>query len=601
MPKDRCRARLVAALAALFAVAILHLLINLQLTVYSDDYWYGTFLNDGLVGFLKKTYRHYMEQNGRLIIHVFIPFVLLFDTKLFAVLSPILTSAIFLVGLRVLDERTSVAGLIFGAAMCLLNVLGSEIQYLRMSLYWLSAYFNYAAPLLPALGALLFAVYEAKKTLGKWAYAAALVTSILAGASTEQTGICALIFLWGYYLLLPKERRTPRLLFLALAVSAGYLTVLLAPGSRARVERGIDGGILSFLDPRVFKFRFFDVMGYLTGFGFWNALFAALCALAGLSYIADRELPKLLLTGFPACACVIILWALGLKNALSAATVLYTLFLTTVMLTSRTLRLTGLILLGAGASVMMLIVTTLYYARTFFPCVLLTVLVCWSLALRAARGMPPALSAAVCVALAAVFVARFIPMYNGYRENKSTVDANISALEAAKTTGEAELSIDLDGDHRYTMFFEGSYFLDNYLAYYGLPRDTHVTYTSARWDVSRAVADGKELPFPVLGMDGVTLFPVESLINTAGGSSYFEWRDHSFENTFRGVEYLQTEDGRLYRLEDGERKLIDSDCRYVMPFSYTYTILYMSREDLERCYGMEFSYDPSADTYTLLE
>ena len=36
-----------------------------------------------------------------------------------------------------------------------------------------------------------------------------------------------------------------------------------------------------------------------------------------------------------------------------------------------------------------------------------------------------------------------------------------------------------------------------------------------------------------------------------------------------------------------------------MPFSYTYTILYMSESTLRRCFGMTFTYDPSADTYLL--
>lgn len=597
MTEKNDRARLWAAIAALAAVGALHLFINFQLTVYSDDYWYGTFLKGGLYEFAKRTYHHYMDTNGRVLIHILIPFVLLFDTKLFAVLSPVITAALFMVGLRVCDEKVKLPGLLFGAAMCLLTVLGSEIQYLRMSLYWLSAFFNYAAPLLPALGALLFALAEAKKPLGKAGYAAALLTAALAGASTEQIGVVALILLWGHFLLQKKGGHTKRLLFLALAVSLGYVTILLAPGSHARVERGIDGGLLSVLDPQVFSWRFFDVMGYLTGYGFWNALFAALCVLSAAAYLADRSLPKLLLTGFPMGAAVVILWLTGLQDILSVATVLYTLFLAVLMLTNGKLRPAGLILLGAGASVMFLVVTTLYYARTFFPCVLLTVLVCWSLLMRVLRAVPKWAGAALCLALAAVFIARYVPMAQGYRENKRTVDANIAAVKEARTTGEAVLSIDFDGDYRFTMFFEGNYFLENFLAYYDLPVDTHVTYVSDRWDVSRVEAGGNELRFPALELEGKTYFPVEQVINASGGSAVFSWQDHSYTIRWRGVDYFETEAGQLYRVENGQRTLLDNNCRYIMPFSYTYTLVYMDETTLERCFGIEFAYNAAGDVY----
>ena len=597
---DRTERRgIFAAIAALLAVLCAHLLINLQLTVYSDDYWYGTYLKDGLYEFARKTYHHYLEQNGRVLIHILIPFILLFDTKLFAVLSPLITAAIFAVGLYVSDRELTLTGIIFGGAMGLLTVLGSEIQYLRMSLYWLSAFFNYAAPLLPTLGVLALAARETEKPLSRWGYAAAIIVALIAGATTEQIGIIALIFIWGVFIFQPKGSHSKRLLMLALAVSAGYMTILLAPGSHARVDRGIEGGILSFLVPEVFARRFFDVMSYLTGYGLWNGLFTGLCLLSALTYVADRSLPKLLLLGFPMGTLTVILWLTGLNKLLSVLTVCYTLFMAIVMLTSKPLRVTGLILLGAGASVMFLVVTTLYYARTFFPCVLLTVLTCWSLMLRVLRRAPKWAGAAVCIALAALFVARFLPMYRGYRENRVTVERNLRAVEAARSTGEAELSIDFDDDYRFTMFFEGSYFLDNFLAYYGLPADTHVKYVSDRWDVSAVEAGGTELRFPAVELEGETYFPVEHLMAAAGGSAHFNWQDHSYTVSWRGHSYFETEEGELYLTDGGEKTLVDANCRYVMPFSYTYTILYMSESTLRRCFGISFTYDPSADIYLL--
>ncbi|MBQ5749243.1 MAG: hypothetical protein IIV87_03715, partial [Oscillospiraceae bacterium] len=60
------------------------------ITVYSDDYWYGTFFDGGLGGFIRNMIEHYRTTNGRLYVHLIVPFVLLFDTKLFIVISPVL-------------------------------------------------------------------------------------------------------------------------------------------------------------------------------------------------------------------------------------------------------------------------------------------------------------------------------------------------------------------------------------------------------------------------------------------------------------------------------------------------------------------------------
>ena len=56
-------------------------LLNSKITVYSDDYWYGTFFQNGFSGFLREMYQHYMQTNGRLYVHAIIPVVLLLDRK----------------------------------------------------------------------------------------------------------------------------------------------------------------------------------------------------------------------------------------------------------------------------------------------------------------------------------------------------------------------------------------------------------------------------------------------------------------------------------------------------------------------------------------
>lgn len=80
-------------------------LLNSKITVYSDDYWYGTFFQNGFSGFLREMYQHYMQTNGRLYVHAIIPVVLLFDTKLFIFLSPVLLAALYAMGAKALNAE----------------------------------------------------------------------------------------------------------------------------------------------------------------------------------------------------------------------------------------------------------------------------------------------------------------------------------------------------------------------------------------------------------------------------------------------------------------------------------------------------------------
>lgn len=590
---------LLAGAAVLLLAMVLELAVNRNLTVYSDDYWYGTFFQNGWQGFWENTKEHYQTTNGRVLIHILIPILLLADTKIYALVSPLLTALILLLGLRVQNRKMGPAALLLAAGLGLLSVLGSEIQYLRMSLYWLSAYFNYVFPLLFPL-AVLWGMQRVEAGKGSRLGLAALgVCAVVAGASTEQCGLVALVVLWGYWLLRLKKGGRRRLLVLfPLLTSAGYLTVLTAPGSHARMERGIDGGVLSVLDPQVFLGRFFDVMGYLCGYGFWNLLFAVFCLLLGLLALGDRRLPRHLLSAFPAALLVVLLAAAGGQKPLAVVTVLYTLYSAVTLLRRPKYQVTGLLLLGGGASVMMLIVTTLYYARTFFPCLLLFLMVAWSLLFRVLERGSVRVSVLVCALLAAVFVVRYAPIYAGYAANRVVVEENLQAIQDSRTSGELALSIDLDADYRFTMFFEGTYFLENFLQYYEIPRDIPLRFTSQIWDVSDVQVGDQKSTFPALEKDGVLLMPLEFVFQASGNQCQFYWTDHTFAITYGGENYTLYEDGRLVRqLPEGGEEVVDTNCVPRMPFSYTYTLLYLPAEDLARCFGIQFAYDGDSDCY----
>lgn len=598
--QDRMRRVLFwVGVTVLVCAMLLQLAVNLNVTVYSDDYWYGTFFRGGWQGFWEQTVSHYQNTNGRVLVHILIPILLLADTKLFAVISPLLTAGIFLFALRSQNPKLGRGALLLGAGLSLLTVLGSEIQYLRMSLYWLSAFFNYAFPLLFPLAALWGMdrfVSGRQKAAG---FVGLCLCCLLAGASTEQCGLAALIMVWGRWLQLRRRTERPRRLLLCpLLVSLGYLTVLLAPGSHARMERGIAGGFFSFLEPSVFAGRFFDVMSYLCSFWFWNLLFAAFCLLPALLWWTDRTLPKPLLAGIPVSALVLLLAALGLEGPLAVLTVAYTVYVAVFLLLRPAYQVTGLLILGAGASVMMLLITTLYYARTFFPCILLVIAICWSLLLRLLERLPLSASGAVCGALALVFLIRYVPIYQGYAANHMVVEENLRAIETLQPGETLELSIDLDADYRFTMFFEGSYFLTNFRQYYRIPAECPIRFTSQEWDLSDVEVNGAKSEFPALEKDGELLYPIFFVISNLGETCQFDWSRLTYTITREGRTYTLADDGQLWEhLPDGSTTLADGSCELVMPFSYTYTLLYISAGDLERCFGITADYDAARDCY----
>lgn len=603
-------------LAVLVAAMLLQFAVNCNITVYSGDYKYATFFRNGLSGFVRNTIDHYKSTNGRWFVHILIPIVLLADTKLFAFLSPLFTAGIFLLGLRMLNRDMRKAPWLLAAGLGLLSLLGSEVQYLRMSLYWIAAYFNYAFPLIFPLG--VVAAMDRGRPFSPWAFAGISVCAFFAGAGTEQCGLISLILIWGFWLLrlrgnredlndaspspesaVPsKARRNPWLL-LPLLTSAGYLTILLAPGSRARVSRGIDGGIFSVLDPEVFLSRFFDVMHYLCGFWFWNLLFTGLCLIVGLLCLTSRDLPRHLLSGLPAGILAVTLAVAGWEPALAVFTVLYTLYLAVTFLFFPRYQATGLLLLGAGASVMMLTITTLYYARTFFPCLILCLIAAWSLLFRLLDQCPLVPGAVACCLLAAVCVARYVPIYQGYAKNHQVVVRNLQAVEESRSTGELTLCIDMDPDYRFNMFYEGSYFLTHFLKYYRLPSDIHITFTSEEWKVSKVHINGQESTFPSLEKDGKLLLPIEFVFQSAGGTCVYDWSNSTYDITWQNAAYILYENGKLMEYSNGCGYLKDEDCQYVRPFSETYTLLYLSEEDFARCFGITFDYDPAENVYLL--
>jgi len=615
---DRRRTDLWLGAGLLAAAMALLMLLNSKITVYSDDYWYGTFYDNGFRGFLKNMAEHYLHTNGRFYVHLIVPTVLLFDTKLFLFLSPVLLALLYWLGAKMTNDRLPPEGTLFAAALGVLATMACDVQYLRMTLLWISAYFNYVFPVLMTAAAACCQKrwYDGKQS--KAGHVGGLVLAVLAGASTEQCGIVTLLVLWGFAVLSRLFAKTPRnrAWGYPLFALAGFLTILLAPGSWARVGRGVDGGILSCLHPTVFLARFFDAMIYVVKYPSTVILLAASGVLVGLQPAFDRTLPRTMAFGYLTAAGQLLFWALGLQKAACVWAALSLLALAVLLLLRREYWMTGLLVLGSLASHMMLIITTLGSERTAFIGIVALLIAALSLLMRlfyreTRDGKPipstpegqkrcRAAKLAVFGALCLLFVGAYIPTLRGYTASKKIVDENLRSVEESRTTGVCYFNLDIDPRYRFTMPFEGTYFYNTFRAYYHLSDDTKLVFTSRKWKLADISSGSDTCVFPTLEDSRGVWFPLEYAVQAVGGQAEYSWKNHSYTITLGTLTYLAKEDGTLYLYQkDGSKKEIAKDFTILPPFSETYTLLYCPADKLHDYLGINWTYDEAQNLYNV--
>ncbi len=590
--------------AFLLAAMSLLLVLNTKITVYSDDYWYGTFFDDGVKGFVLRMIEHYLSTNGRFYVHLIVPTVLLFDTKLYIFLSPVFLALLFWAAERALNEKTDKTHALLAAALGILCTLALDVQYLRMSLLWISAYFNYIFPVcMTALAAWYQGKYY-RGELSRGGVVAGAVFCVLAGASTEQCGIMSLVVIWGFAavsLLFGEVKFKKAWLYPALTL-LGFLTILLAPGSWARVDRGVGGGILSFLHPTVFLSRFYDAMIYVIKYPSSVALLSLADIMSALVCVQDKKLPRVLLLGFVFAPLQILCAVFGFSWAGCVLAAVGLLYQAVCFALCKGWRMTGLWLLASFAAQMTLVITSLGSERTAVAGIVALICVAVSLLLRVVGKGPAWARRTAIAALAALCVLCYIPTLQGYTESKKIVDANLASVEESRQTGICEINIDIDPRYRFTMLFEGSYFYNYFRDYYDMDAGTKIEFVSEKWDTAQIGTQEETYEFPTLS-DGNTLyFPVDYAVSAAGGQAEWSWKNKCYTISLDGVSYLVTEQGEVYRyLADGSRKYLGDGMQILLPFSETYTLLYTPAEKLTEFFKLQWHYDAPNGRYIVEE
>lgn len=578
--------------AALFAAAFLAaLLLVSKITVYCDDYFYGIFFRDGWENFWELTTWHYVNFNGRAFIHFAAELALIFDTKLYTLLCPLMLACVFLLGGRLQTKEVSLPLMLFTAALGIMAVVAMPLDFLNSSLLWISAGFNYLFPIFVLV--IVFWLYR-KSPEGKGFWIGTLILSFLAGATTEQSGLAAAVCLGGWGLLswLRKELSFWRGLLPGLLAGVGYLTVIFAPGTWVRVGNEVSGGLLSILSPKVFVSRVYLSMIYMTGKNGIPALFVIFALLTAAHVLIARKGPRLLLLGFPAAGAYVLLILLNLWPIAEAMSLLYFIFVAVVWLLKPETTVRGLLMMGMLASQLVMCIPGESATRTTVPAILLLLTVCASVLGECLMEVPLwAAAAATAVGLGVLFPF-FLPNYRGYAANAVILEENRARWE--EKADPIVLNVDADKAYGHLMYTHSDSYLENGMRYYGVT-DQRISYESDVQTVSGLY--GLRAGLPVIEEDGVLFFPIQCVARLCGGEG---WWIGEYGGTTASVGdrcYLFQNDGGVYEWdqEAGERGELVAHSAIKLPW-YTF---YAQADVMCELLDLTLDYDAQTNIYFL--
>lgn len=227
-------------LCALLLSALLFYLFFEQAFLLGDDYYYGTFFQGGLSGFLEEMKEHYLTLNGRSLIHTLASALLYWGTLFYPLFALGCWCSLTVALLACSKENRSLTRFSFLFTFLTVYLLSININILKETVLWISAFFNYIFPL--CLFVLVFALLKKDKNP-----LALIVSAVALGATTEQIGLVSLVCLLflGVYEFVWKEVPLYRWKIASISVFVGVASVLLSPGSRYRLGVEASGGLLN--------------------------------------------------------------------------------------------------------------------------------------------------------------------------------------------------------------------------------------------------------------------------------------------------------------------------------------------------------------------
>ena len=245
VPASRQRGALAWLVILAAGAGLVLLALQWMTTFSSDDYYYALFWREGPADFLQKNWEHFLQRNGRVVVHMLAETALALGTPVFALMDTAMLSGILFLFLRCQQGEGSIPlrGWTLGWAVFWICLATADYRVMRSWFLCVADAFNYIYPLLAI--ALLLYVLQFRRP-GPGGAALVLVCALLAGASTEQGGAMALgLVLLGLLRALWTGKGLDRLALAALAAAAlGLATIFASPATQQRAAGGLSMGDL---------------------------------------------------------------------------------------------------------------------------------------------------------------------------------------------------------------------------------------------------------------------------------------------------------------------------------------------------------------------
>ena len=229
----------------IFAIAtfIFTFLININVTIMGDDYFYKTLLYGDLSKFINNQISQYLYANGKIIVNLLNTLFLSVDMIFWKIFNSLMLASIVFFGSKIsfnsfkdkLQKNIDIYIMLFTCTILFSAIAFLDIQMTRQSVYWLIGSLNYVYPIVMLL--VYWYVIANYKKLGKFKFMLPLL-AFLSSATIEQVSLMAvgLMVITITDIKFIKKGKVDKSFYIALVISViGCMSVLLAPGQFARI------------------------------------------------------------------------------------------------------------------------------------------------------------------------------------------------------------------------------------------------------------------------------------------------------------------------------------------------------------------------------
>ncbi len=558
----------------------------------ADDYWYRNFFRYGFKKYLETMKLHYETFNGRVLVHVAAQAILRAGNVAY-----VLTVLAFLLAapsMALLSRGGEKRDLPMAAALFAGGFLLIPRDFMVMGVLWTSSFCNHVLPVALICGSVwLFSSALRRERRGAAVWAGCLVLAFAGGATTEQTGIAAVLLMGYFFVKSLCLRRGRWMTFLSLLLSAaGIASVFLSPATMNRMRGGahLGGlaatvrGMYESLGPAAAEYVSSPLMPlllaalYLLAAGKlakrirrWPYLLGGACSLLAVStfFLSGGVLTAVfLLLCFAAAASGVALMAAGEETP-------------------------GLLTLFGMGMLAIILATDMAQNRTLLPACLYLLAAVSSMAAEKLRRRSPLCAGLAAAALTLTALTMLVPMLRGVTYNYGVELENRENEKRAHETGRLNYRIDYDFDYTYIKM--SASFEPAYLEGIGLDTDTEICYYGVEWP--NLYVNG-ELLFPVYpGPDGLPMFHIRLIEEFGGRVDPINGNYGHLDLTMPGIHCImttQSEDRSTFTWTDADGT--EHTESYMRAFAESRT--WFPMELFTRIFGITFDFDEANNAWT---